>query len=428
MFKFIFGVMLIGYGFYKTFVTDPVWGIYLFAALTHIRLTQLSESIYLPLQVPMAIASVTLILYVISKDYTTKFRRWPLEIWLFGFMVVAMAISSSQAAFDPGSSWKMTTDYLKYWVFFILFIQMIDSFDKIKNFHNVLILSAGWLVYRCWDLRGTTGARFENINGGSIGDSNHFAAALILLFPFVFQRIFDKNKLISIGSAILCFGIVMAVFITGSRGGLLGLAAVFFLLYLNFKQYRKKILMAIIVLGIAVTPFINEYHISRFKSLLASSHEETREASAESRVVFWKYSYELFKEHPIAGVGLRNFGYYSGHNIEGKPLGQRGHVAHSLWFQILAEGGLLLLVPFIYLLIRFFRKTKKLITSYFLLGKIEHAQHVIAVRVGLGAFLVNATFLNRLVYEPIYWCIALGVVHEFVMKDLLKEKPTKVQD
>ena len=427
MFKFLFGILLIGYGFYRTFVSDPVWGIYLFASLTHIRLAQLSENFYLPLQVPIVIASLTLFLYLTSNKYPDKFRRWPLESWLFGFMVLAMAISSSQATFDSASSWQMAADYFKYWVFFVLFIQMINSVGKIKNFHNILILSAGWLVYRCWDLRGTTGARFENINGGSVGDSNDFAAALILLFPFVFQRAFDKNKVVSVGSGILCFGIIMSIFITGSRGGLLGMAVLFFLLYLNYKDHRKKIILALIVLALAVTPFINEYHISRLKSLVAARHEETRESSAESRVIFWKYSFELFKEHPIFGVGLRNFGYYSGPHIEGKKAGERGHVAHSTWFEILAEGGGLLFVPFVYLLFRFFRRTKQQIKDYTRLGLLDEAQLVVALRVGLGAFLVNASFLNRLIYEPIYWCIALCVVHGYVINSLAENNNDSIR-
>ncbi len=416
MVKFLFGIALISYGFFRTLVHDPVWGLYLFAALTHIRLAQLSENYYLPLQIPIVIASLTVLLYLSSAKYPKKFSRWPLEVWLLGFMIVGMAYSSSKAAFNPQLSWDMTFTYFKYWVFFLLFIQLVDSFEKIRNFHNVLILSACWLVYRCYDLRGTTGARFENINGGSIGDSNHFAAALVLLFPFVFQRVLSKNKAESLFAGVLCFGIVMSVFITGSRGGLLGMGALFVLLFMNFKQYRKKMVMALVVLCLAISPFINDYHIARFKSLVEATQEETRERSAQSRLDFWRYSFELFKNNPVSGVGLANFGYYSGPALEGMEPGQRGHVAHSTWFEILAEGGALVFIPFVVLLVNFFRKTKRILKVYLVNNLIQEAQHVIALRVGLGAFLVNATFLNRLIYEPIYWCIALGIAHGYLVK------------
>lgn len=417
MFKFLFGIVLIGYGFFRAFVHDPVWGLYLFAALTHIRMEQLSENFYLPLNIPIIIASFTMLVYLISNSYHTKMDKWPLESWIFGFMVIAMAISSFQAVFNPDASWQMTIDYLKYWVFFVLMVQMINSFEKIKYFHDVLIVSAGWLVYRCWDLRGTTGARFENINGGSVADSNHFAAALVLLFPFVLQRILSKNKIEAATALVLCFGIVMAIFITGSRGGLLGLGVVLVLVFLNFKQYRKKIIIAIVLIGVAASPFINEYHLSRLTSLVESTDAETRESSAQGRVEAWKLSYELFLERPIYGVGMKNFGYYSGQRLSGKGYGEGGRVAHSLWFEALAEGGLLLFCPLVYMLIRFFIKSKKMIKQYISVTAFEEANCLIALQIGLAAFLVNATFLNRLIYEPIYWCIALGVAHEYLLKE-----------
>ncbi len=73
-------------------------------------------------------------------------------------------------------------------------------------------------------------------------------------------------------------------------------------------------------------------------------------------------------------------------------------------------------IPFVALLIIFFRKTKRILKVYLANNLIQEAQHVIALRVGLGAFLVNATFLNRLIYEPIYWCIALGIAHSYLVK------------
>jgi hypothetical protein len=45
--------------------------------------------------------------------------------------------------------------------------------------------------------------------------------------------------------------------------------------------------------------------------------------------------------------------------------------------------------------------------------------------IGMGGFLVCATFLDRSVYEPIYWCIALSVVHRYIIEDELGELKTQ---
>ena len=65
MIKFLFGIVLFVSGFYRTIFVDPVWGLYLFAALTHIRIGQLAEEISLPMNIH------------INQFYTYKWRNNP---------------------------------------------------------------------------------------------------------------------------------------------------------------------------------------------------------------------------------------------------------------------------------------------------------------------------------------------------------------
>jgi O-antigen ligase len=416
MLKFLLGLVLIAIGFGGALFYDPVWGLYLFACFTHIRLEQLGDSISLPLRVPIVVAGLTVVLYLLSSRYRNKFRRWPLEVWLLGIMVIGMCVGSAGSEFQKDASWELTSQYAKYWVFFILMIQMMDSIKKIDQFHWVMILSAAWLVYRCWDLRGTTGERFENIGGGTVADSNHFAAALVLLFPFVLHRILDKDKRIAIGAAILSFGVLASIVISGSRGGALGFLALGLLAALALRQHRKKILAALAVLGLCGLVIANQSQIERLSTILTATHEEQRDQSAQLRIDFWKLAIDLFKEHPVFGVGPNNFVYYSGPRVEHLPPGRPGHVTHSIWFELISERGLFGAVPFVIMLYRFFRNSLRIAAQYRARGQPEMAMYVQVPMLGLGAFLVSATFLDRLVYEPIYWCIALGVAHRYIFE------------
>jgi putative inorganic carbon (HCO3(-)) transporter len=420
MFKFIFGILLLGAGFYGAIFIDPIWGLYLFAALSHIRLEQLAESYALPLHIPIVIASLTLVRYVLSDKYLYKFHNWPAEVWLFGLMVLAMCISSAGAKFDPELSWSLTIDYLKYWIFFILMIQMIDSPKKIEWFHWVLILSSAWLVYRCWDLRGTTGPRFENTGGGNIGDANHFAAALILLFPFVFQKVFSRDWKVALGAAVLCFGMVMSVFITGSRGGLLGLVALVLILFWQYRGRRLKILAVFLVIGLVAITYLSSYQEERFSEFIAAGEDSAPlDDSAQLRLKFWGLAIELFTQNPFFGVSPGEFKYYSGYMVEGRDYGTAGHVTHSLWFEMLSRG-LFVFIPFILMLVRFFRHSSRIMRRYKEAGENEMAMLVQTPMIALGAFLVPATFLDRSVYEPIYWCIALGIVHRYIFDERMR--------
>src|SRR5262245_32094642 len=138
MLKFLLGLVLIAVGFGAAMFVDAVWGLYLFAGFTHIRLEQLGESFPLPLRVPIVVAGLTVLLYLASPRYRPKFSRWPAEVWLLGIMVIGMCFGSASSVYDPQASWELTSQYAKYWVFFILFIQMMDSVKKIEQFHWVL--------------------------------------------------------------------------------------------------------------------------------------------------------------------------------------------------------------------------------------------------------------------------------------------------
>jgi O-antigen ligase len=334
MLKFLFGLVLIFSGIFLTIFRDPVWGIYLFTVLCHVRLVQLSESYYLPLRIPILISVMTIITYVFSSKYQNKFSKLPVEVLLFGIMVIGMCLSSFTAKFSPAISWQHTFEYFKFLIFIILFIQLINNMEKVEWFHKTLILSSLWLVYRAYDLRWTTGGRFENLGGGYIQDANMFAAALVFLFPYVFHKILSKDKKVVIGAIVLCFGIVMAIILTVSRGGILGLIALFFILFKIYKQFRKKIVASAFVIIIVAAFFIDTYHIERFKTLLYMN--ESIDDSASYRLKYWNLALELFLKYPLTGIGFGNFPLYSGYLVDGLEYGAPGHVTHSLWFEMLS--------------------------------------------------------------------------------------------
>jgi O-antigen ligase len=414
MLKFVFGVVLIGLGFACALLLEPVWGLYLFSALTHIRLEQLGESYTLPLRVPIVIGVLTLLLYLFSSKYPQKLRRWPAEVWLFALMILGMALSSAHAIFAPDLAWAMTFDYIKYWVFMVLLIQMLDTRKRLDGFYWTMVLSAAWLVYRAWDLRGTTGERFENIGGGSISDSNHYAAALVLLFPFVYHRTLSSDRRIAIGAAVLCFGVVMAMIIANSRGAFLGTITLAVLILLCIKKGRTRNVVALVLLGVLGVFFAKQSQLDRLMSVVGAASGEARDNSAALRLVFWGLAWELFKDHPLLGVGPANFPYYSGTMLEGLPYGQAGHVTHSLWFEMLSQGGLLVTVPFVLMLLRFFYNSQRLARHYMAAGQEDIAMYIYVPMFGLAGLMVASSFLDRMTYEPIFWCIGLGAVHRYL--------------
>lgn len=414
MIKFLFGLALIATGFCGALFVDPIWGIYLYVALTHITLEQLGQSLSLPLHVPIVISIVALLLYLLSSAYPRKFQRWPAEVWLLLAMVVGLALSSVHASFDSAASWSMTFVYFEYWIFFVLLVQMLDDRKRLDGLHWTLILSAAYLVYRAWSLRGTTGPRFENLGGGYVADSNQYAAALVMLFPFVYQRTFSKSPAVAWGAATLCFGLAMAVVIADSRGGFLGLMALWVSIIIVLKGRRARNLWLLVVVAALVLIFAKSGQLDRLQTIVSDTHRATRDESAELRIEYWKLAWRLFQQHPLLGIGAQNFWYYSGYLVDDLPYGQRGQVTHSLWMELLSGGGLAVTVPFALLLWRFFRGSLRLARQYVRAGRQDIALYIYTPVFAMCGFLVSASFVDRMVYEPMYWCIALGVAHRYL--------------
>lgn len=404
-------MMLIIAGFGGTLFLDSFWGLTVFSVFTHITPQQLSREIIVPLRLPLCLSLLTLFSYLMSSAYPRKFSRYPAEFWLMGLMLAGMLMGSFNAL-DVEIVYEKSGTFFKFMVFYLLMVNLIDSDYKFKWFINAQILSAAWLVYRCWDMRHRFSYRFENIDGGVISDSNHFAAAVVLLFPLVVRRMLSGHWAIRFGAAVGAFGMLMTIVITGSRGGFLGLAVQTLAFVYFYKQYRKRIVITLICLMIALAPFISDYYVQRVVGIF--SHEDIEDSRAKdsvnSRLTSWKLSLETWEKMPVFGCGIGNFGYYMGYYHEGLSWGEKGHVAHSLWLQVLGEGGLMVFIPFSLILLLFFRRSFAASRYYSETDQLESAQDIYAIQIGLVGFLVCATFLNRLFYEPIYWFSGLAVI------------------
>ena len=170
---------------------------------------------------------------------------------------------------------------------------------------------------------------------------------------------------------------------------------------------------------------IPEREVERFNQGIGV--EGQRDRSAESRLQLWSAAWTMFQEHPMTGVGLDNFQIlsprYAGFSARGKgevkyepgkAVG-RGFVAHSTWFQMLAEGGLIVSIPFFLMFPVAFltlRGVKK--RSRGPPGGQELVQQAVALEGALIAFMVSSTFGSNFKIDFMWWYFggiaALGLI------------------
>ena len=77
------------------------------------------------------------------------------------------------------------------------------------------------------------------------------------------------------------------------------------------------------------------------------------QGTLRNRFDYWNAAVGMFKDYPIFGVGIDRFGeYYRQYAVQNQVVqGQMADNAHSIYMQLLATGGLTLLIPYILLIL-----------------------------------------------------------------------------
>ena len=229
-------------------------------------------------------------------------------------------------------------------------------------------------------------------------DENAFAMFYVMSIPFLFfMGRYYKNKALK---WFLWLNIPFAwhcIFLTGSRGGLLGLSVV--TLFITLRSKIKIIGLAIPVL--LVLAYIYQSG-STMKDRAKSAIEVEQDSSVQARFNSWEAGIKMAMKHPITGVGIGNFVKAYPDYADTKPF-----VAHNTIIQFAAECGVvaglmyLFLCSGIFLNIFKYKKFEALNIDPFILALKE------SLMGGLAGFFVCSLFLNLATYELFYYSLVL---------------------
>jgi O-Antigen ligase len=173
---------------------------------------------------------------------------------------------------------------------------------------------------------------------GIFNDPNDLALTLVVAVPFLAGPLFRRITPLQVRTlaAFLLVPIVVALYYTNSRGGMLGLAAA--LLPYSYRRFGKLAGAIAVVAGLALLVALGP---SRMANLDAS------ESSAQGRVQSWAEGLQMFKSHPVFGVG---FGRYTDFNRL---------VAHNSFVHTLGELGFLGTFAFVGMGYWFFQSSRR---------------------------------------------------------------------
>jgi putative inorganic carbon (hco3(-)) transporter len=264
------------------------------------------------------------------------------------------------------------------------------------------------------------GVQFRS--AGPIGEPNRYAQVLVVLLPLAALR-FRKERSralrwLALVSAALIFGGMMLTF---SRGAMFT-AVVIFALLACFR-FIRPLHVVVAALGFSLLVLAIDPHAAlRFaslggvKTLLANktaSYKEPTEGqkgvpdtSVVRRYVLNVATWHVFLDHPILGVGPGHFSdYYS------LPYGNRvglieqlkKYRGHNLYFETLAETGILGLASFMAIILAIMHGLWRAWTRLRHIGS-EYADTALAFFLCLVAYLISAIFAH-LSYQRYFWLL-----------------------
>lgn len=160
-------------------------------------------------------------------------------------------------------------------------------------------------------------------------DPNFLAALFIfpslILFHRIVKRVARKWDYIFLGS------FLVAVFASGSRGGLIAILIGFALLFFEIKSIKMKILvLTLAVCSIAILSVYEAEQLSRFDI------ENLEDGSNQLRFHIWDVGLQIFQSSPWIGRGANSI------RILGPAFGARVNLmAHNTFIEILADYGMI---------------------------------------------------------------------------------------
>jgi hypothetical protein len=192
--------------------------------------------------------------------------------------------------------------------------------------------------------------------GDFTSDENDICLAFAVGIPYVFYSSFlpDCSK----KWRYFCYGTLMlmllGVVLSSSRGGFLGVIAVFGAMWwLSVK--RGKIAMVGCLVGIVAGSVLLSLLPPAYLADMESINDK-EDGTRIERFHTWEIGWEMFKDKPIFGVGAGSFANTS-HLYEAKTSWYTGHekslsgrASHSLYFQVIPELGIVGIIIFAYIL------------------------------------------------------------------------------
>lgn len=273
--------------------------------------------------------------FICNRQQVWQYYKDSRFIWLVCLIVIPMIIAALFSQY-PGVSWKTIANFLRF--FFIgglVCLLALPALEKVRCALLVYIIVVSidaimeWLTG--YHLMGVSRDR-ERIMG--LFQYYHLGYVLATLTPVIFYQTivsFIDRRTSKYFWLVASISVVIAIFIGGSRAGVITLLVSLGLIVLYMIIQRRVSLklvsimaLAIIIVGgiISQVPIIKNRYINTLQEteqVQIGSYEWVDKVSSY-RLILWEFAWREYKANPIIGAGTSTFEQA----FKALPVEQRG--------------------------------------------------------------------------------------------------------
>ncbi len=250
----------------------------------------------------------------------------------------------------------------------------------------------------------------------TLSDANFLALFLVIGLPLIVFSASRKRGLMKVILILSLFPLLAGAAKTGSRSGLLTLAAatVFFLIFASAKE-RIVLIAGGIIFFVCAAVLLPPEIQQRFTTYFNASSGASQEAadSAATRKFLLERSLKLTFEHPVLGVGPGMF--MEGEAKEAMAQGQRGvwHYTHNSYTELSSECGLIGLFIYCFAMWRSYRGLSRIRDRYpaYMVRRAALFVQIAVLVAAIGAFFLSIAYGGI-----VYAIIGLSMAFQMAVK------------
>lgn len=335
-----------------------------------------------------------------SKVYFLKSQQ---NVLMLLFWII-IGISTLQIGWLP---YTMSTfiEWGKIVLIYWLMSRIIDSEKRLVTTIWIIVLCAsflaiaGILLKNGIDITGVGMGEEGRIRGVGIFDTNQLAYTLVCLAPLSFALfLITKGGFSKLLLMVNLFVSYYAVYLTGSRGGLLAAVLGLGTIFVVFNKKRTTKIIGIVIALLLLLVF---WKVSARLDTVSNYQEDS---SARGRMSVWGESLGLLKSYPVFGIGKGQFREYL-------PISP-----HSSYIQVVTELGLTGLFLWLALFYYSIKNLRAIDNS--LLTREQRNPPIIAksLQVCFIIYLFGSLFSGNGYYITLYMLFALVIALQYILK------------